>query len=844
MLFNPEGGVCDVSEVQVPKGESVTLPEVTYEGYRFGGWIYGYESGPGTDTFVNVGYAGESFTPTVFFSDIHASWYKEFTLAFDACGGECAQGSMTVIKTDTVTLPEAVREGYEFTGWYGDAGLTEYAGTVGDAYSTGEDKTLYAGWKEEEKEKQKFTIIFNVPEGECDPSSVEVEEGESVTLPEATRGGYEFTGWYGDEGLTEYIGAAGDAYTPDGGKTLYAGWKEEKKEKQKFTILFNVPEGECDPRSVEVEEGDTVTLPEAMREGYEFIGWYGDENLTEYIGAAGDAYAPDGGKTLYAGWKEEEKEKQKFTIIFNVPEGECDPRSIEVEEGESFTLPEATREGYEFTGWYVDEGLTEYIGAAGDAYTPDEGRTLYADWKEEEKEKKKFTVIFDVAEGECDPKSVEVEEGDTVILPEATREGYEFTGWYGDEDLTEYIGAAGDAYAPDGGKTLYAGWKEEEKEKKKFTIIFDVAEGKCDPKSVEVEEGDTVTLPEATREGYEFTGWYGDEGLMEYIGIAGEAWMPDGGKTLYAGWKKTEENTGGEEKEPEQDKGQVVTVLFESGGGSKAAPVKAVKGSTIKLPSTEREGYVFLGWYTQKEGGILLGGSGDKFKVSEDMSLYALWEKKQEQPGDGKEDGSDKEQEGGRETCRAVFRTGKGSLTATEVTVAKGASLYLPLPVCEGYVFTGWYLDEALTKFAGAGGKAYRVTGDVCFYAGWKKSGENNKTDGAAETGKGETGKQEGEKAVSATGKPEKDKEGASRSVEAATGDKGTSRDGAGIPSAGNGGSQGESQEAADTGKVLEPVIQTGHLSPVPVFYCLGLCGLFLMASVLASGRKGSHGKR
>lgn len=609
VLFNPEGGVCDVSEVQVPKGESVTLPEITYEGHRFGGWIYEYESEPGIDKFVNVGYAGEIFTPDVFFSDIHASWYKEFTLAFDACGGTCAQGSMTVIRTDSVTLPEAVREGYEFTGWYGDAGLTEYAGTVGDAYSTGEDKTLYAGWKEEEKEKQKYMIIFHVPEGECDPGSVEVEEGESVTLPEATREGYEFTGWYGDEDLTEYIGAAGEAYTPDKGKTLYAGWKEEEKEKQKYTIIFHVPEGECDPGSVEVEEGESVTLPEAIREGYEFTAWYGDEKLTEYIG------------------------------------------------------------------------------------------------------------------------------------------------------------------------------------------------------------------------------------------VAGEAWMPDGGKMLYAGWKKTEENTGGEEKEPGQDKGQVVTVLFESGGGSKAAPVKAVKGSTIKLPSTEREGYVFLGWYTQKEGGILLGGSGDKFKVSEDMSLYALWEKKQEQPGDGKEDGSGKEQEGGRETCSAVFRTGKGSLTATEVTVAKGASLYLPLPVCEGYEFTGWYLDEALTKFAGAGGKAYRVTEDVCFYAGWKKSGENNKTDGETETGK-----QEGEEAVSATGKTEKDKEGFSGTADAGTEDKSAASGGAGIssaiPAAGNSGSQGEGQKEADTGKALEPVIQTGHLSPVPVFYCLGLCGLFLMASVLASGRKGSHGKR
>ena len=590
VLFNPEGGNCDVSEVRVPKGGSVTLPDITYEGYRFGGWIYVYEQEPGVDKFVNIGFAGESFTPTVFFSDIHASWHKEFTLAFDACGGECAQGSMTVIKTDSVTLPDASREGYEFTGWYGDEGLTEYAGAAGDAYSTGEDKTLYAGWKEEEKEKQKFTIVFDVPEGECDPKSVEVEEGESVTLPEATREGYEFTGWYGDEGLTEYIGAAGEAYTPDEGKTLHAGWKEE--------------------------------------------------------------------------------EKQKFTIVFDVPEGECDPKSVEVEEGES------------------------------------------------------------------------------------------------------------------------------------------------------------VTLPEARREGYEFTGWYGDEALTDYIGAAGKAWIPDGGKTLYPGWKKAGENTGGDETDPGQDKDQEVMVVFETGGGSKAAPVKAVKGSTIKLPYTEKKGFTFLGWYTQKDGGTFLGAAGDGLKVSGDMTLYALWEKKQAQPGEDKVEGSDTKQEEIRETCTAVFHTGRGSLTATEVTAAKGASLYLPLPVCEGYEFTGWYLDEALTQFAGAGGQPYRITGDVFFYAGWRKAGENNKTDGAAEGGKGDTGREEKDTASPGTGRA---------GAESGTGH------GTDISPAGG---QGDEKGTADTGRILEPVIQTGRISPVPVFYGLGLTGLFLMLSALASGEKGRHGRR
>ena len=351
-------------------------------------------------------------------------------------------------------------------------------------------------------------------------------------------------------------------------------------------------------------------------------------------------------------------------------------------------------------------------------------------------------------------------------------------------------------------------------------------EGECDTKSVEVEEGESVTLPEARREGYEFIGWYGDEGLTEYIGAAGEAWIPDGGKTLYPGWKKAGENTGGDETDPGQDKGQEVMVVFETGGGSKAAPVKAVKGSTIKLPSTEKEGFTFLGWYTQKDGGTFLGAAGDGLKVSGDMTLYALWEKKQAQPGDGKVEGSDTKQEEIRETCTAVFHTGRGSLTATEVTAAKGASLYLPLPVCEGYEFTGWYLDEALTQFAGAGGQPYRITGDVCFYAGWRKAGENNKTDGAAEGGKGDTGREEKDTASPGTGRAE---------AESGTGH------GTDISPAGG---QGDEKGTADTGRVLEPVIQTGRISPVPVFYGLGLTGLFLMLSALALGKKGRHGRR
>ncbi len=48
----------------------------------------------------------------------------------------------------------------------------------------------------------------------------------SVTLPNATRAGYTFAGWYDNATSGNLIGAAGATYTPTEDKTLYAHWNE------------------------------------------------------------------------------------------------------------------------------------------------------------------------------------------------------------------------------------------------------------------------------------------------------------------------------------------------------------------------------------------------------------------------------------------------------------------------------------------------------------------------------------------------------------------------------------------------------------------------------------------
>lgn len=144
------------------------------------------------------------------------------------------------------------------------------------------------------------------------------------------------------------------------------------------------------------------------------------------------------------------------TTFFDTNGGECEVESITVKKGESLTLPPATLEGFHFLGWLErivneDGSHTFQVWPAGRDYTPKEDGPLYAVWK--------VVVTFEAGDGECDKTEIMGEPNVEIILPEAFCEGYEFTGWYKDGGLQEYVGGAGEGYLAERNVTLYAGWK-------------------------------------------------------------------------------------------------------------------------------------------------------------------------------------------------------------------------------------------------------------------------------------------------------------------------------------------------------------------------------------------------
>ena len=613
--------------------------------------------------------------------------------------------------------------------------------------------------------------------------------------------------------------------------------------------------------------------------GYNFIGWNTEPDGTGTDYAPGQETSLTGNLYLYAKW--EAKEPVTLTYIYNDGEGRTD--SAQVIPGANIAFPDASRKGYGFKGWYEDEALTVFAGDAGEKhYAPQKDTSYYAAW-----EKSESTVTFDADGGKMEGGDITAKVGDTIILPDCTKEGYEFIGWY---DGDTCAGQAGEEYTVSDDVTLKARYEKKEDETVICTVTFDADGGEAARESISAEKGSAIILPACTKTGYEFLGWFlaSDDSIC--AGQAGEEFTVQGDIILKAHFEKKE--------------AVKVTITFDTDGGKEVNPVKAEKGSIIRLPKTEKGGYSFLGWYTEKDGGILLGIPGSEMKAVKDMTAYALWEKETEIDSDNDDD---------PETCKVTFHAGKGTIKVKEITIIKDGSLYLPMPEREGYDFTGWYLDDGLTQFAGACHDTYRITRDTDFYAKWEKSKENSGGNGdSGNSGNTESGDNtqdgdnsnetlntytikydanggktknasvkvvkggsvklpaaeregytfkgwytdrqvfigtEGEtykpgRSISLYARWEKTEENNTNGKDGQnTPDKNQNTSGtvsgnsAGSPSDKNTDTKTEGG-SGNAGKGTEPVIQTGHASPFYLLAALGLCGVMLAAASVLEGKK------
>lgn len=158
--------------------------------------------------------------------------------------------------------------------------------------------------------KGSYTIIYDgngAAAGTMDAQTCMID-GFTFSLSKNayTRENYTFTGWntmsdgsgtfYRDEAkiypLTE---------TDQAEITLYAMWKDSSVTDYTITYFLNATNVQNDNPTAYTNNSDTITLKDPIREGYTFLGWFSDKELTQQVteiakGSTGDI-------TLYAHWK-------------------------------------------------------------------------------------------------------------------------------------------------------------------------------------------------------------------------------------------------------------------------------------------------------------------------------------------------------------------------------------------------------------------------------------------------------------------------------------------------------------------------------------------------------------
>lgn len=299
-----------------------------------------------------------------------------------------------------------------------------------------------------------YTLTYNANGGSGAPSAVSNITSTTISSTKPTRTGYNFLGWSKSSSATSASYTAGDSISLSANTTLYAVW-----EKKTYTVAYNANGGSGAPSNQTKTYGVDLTLSstEPTMTGYTFLGWATSSSATSATYQPGATYTSNASVTLYAVWQ-----IKTYTVTYNANGGSGAPSSQTKTYGETLTLSStkpsksAVSAGnytvtlnanggacssssltakrttsYTFSKWNTESDGTGTSYDSGASYTKNATLKLYAIYT----------------------SSTSTE---TVALPTAVRDGYEFVGWATSSTATS--GNTG-SYIPTENVTLYAIWK-------------------------------------------------------------------------------------------------------------------------------------------------------------------------------------------------------------------------------------------------------------------------------------------------------------------------------------------------------------------------------------------------
>ena len=594
-----------------------------------------------------------------------------YTVTFDSYGGTPVPPAQEVEYGLTATKPaDPTLKGYTFAFWY--LGEDEQNATAYDFNTpVTENITLTAKWN-----INKYTVAFNTDGGTPVPLAQEVEYGHTATKPvEPTLKGYTFDGWYldGEEEPFDF----GTTITSD--ITLTAKWHVTLHNIYAYARLNSY----FAPLTTS-EFDTPVTLNEATLSrlglgSYNSLGYISIGSFTfDAMPLTSDLYFGDDAElsavaeklatdiALETGVSDKIAEKIAWMALYKtVNEEDMEPGhpaeagyqlsgnlnlasvtfragAENVENmpavnytyddgaidfydfyfaGDTITLPttEPTREGYSFKGWSVevipaendadhldadgaDDAADETLLKAGDTYTITAGGVIFtAQW-----EKKTFTVKYylpDETGAWVEKKMDTVDSVDyatySLWTPNA-EDGYEFSGWYQKPADIGVKAKVEKLYMAKEWK-LYGKFTPIE-----YTIQYVYNDGKAtstNPTTYTV-ESDTITLADATGAdwGKTFLEWHDENGQKITEIPTGST----GNRVITAYW-----NWPVHLHYLDKDNNEI---------DSATLYVSELEPGACVLPTGEKTGYDFDGWYEAKKD---IGTASHKLNA---LSIAKKWE--------------------------------------------------------------------------------------------------------------------------------------------------------------------------------------------------------------------------
>lgn len=425
ITYNLNGGkITNENSSVITVGTTLTLTEPTREGYTFAGWEVTSGSANVTNTSVVLKNVGDV--------SLKAKWnVKQFTIDFDLNDGV---GTVSSVSCTYVSceLPDTIptKTGYDFEGWMYEGTLYE-AGDKVTIEATG-TITLTAKWVNSKVYKIKYDLDGGTFDG---TPVITFIAGETSVLPNPTKDGYTFNGWYsGNTKITSVSGLTADV-------EVTAKWSPIT-----YTIyLYADSEGNELLNEIYCEYDDTCGLGDNSDsfEHQRLLGWsksaggnvfYGDNlQLMNLVTNAGDNVH------LYPVLED----VTDYIITYYLDGGsfvDADTVVKEANNGDSITLPKVEKLGYEVDYWITDSG-TEITT---DTYKVTSDVVLVPVWKKIESYTINFVHDFDIS---YTTESITCTFDSECILPtlDFDREGYNFDGW-----LLQLTGEGGNLTYKDG----------------------------------------------------------------------------------------------------------------------------------------------------------------------------------------------------------------------------------------------------------------------------------------------------------------------------------------------------------------------------------------------------------